>query len=91
MNWYDLVAPVYDRAIRSLYLPYRQKAVAGLGLEKGHTVLDLGSDTGLNFELIREAIFPEWQGVFAKSFRLLSAGGRYGVMDLFNDRSTLQS
>jgi ubiquinone/menaquinone biosynthesis C-methylase UbiE len=153
MNWYDLVAPVYDRAIRALYLPYRQKAVATLRLEKGHTVLDLGCGSGLNFELIREAIgpegtligvdfsaqmldraralvaqrgwtnvhllqqdareldltslgklrldrvictlglsvFPDWQGVFAKSFNLLSAGGRYCVMDLFNDRSTVQS
>ena len=30
MKWYDFVAPVYDRAIRNLYRPYRQKAVAAL-------------------------------------------------------------
>ena len=59
MKWYDLVAPVYDGAARSLYLPYRQKAVRSLHLQPGHTVLDLGCGSGLNFELIMEAIGPQ--------------------------------
>lgn len=54
MNWYDLIAPVYDGAIRSLYLPYRRKAVQSLRLQPGATVLDLGCGSGLNFELIME-------------------------------------
>lgn len=59
MKWYDLVAPVYDGAVRSLYLPYRQKAVRSLHLQPGHTVLDLGCGSGLNFELIMEGIGPQ--------------------------------
>jgi demethylmenaquinone methyltransferase/2-methoxy-6-polyprenyl-1,4-benzoquinol methylase len=56
MKWYDLIAPIYDGAIRSLYLPYRQKAVHALQLQPGLTVLDLGCGSGLNFELIMEGI-----------------------------------
>jgi len=56
MKWYDLIAPVYDRAIRSLYLPYRQKAVQALHLQPGLTVLDLGCGSGLNFELIMDSL-----------------------------------
>ena len=59
MKWYDLVAPVYDGAVRSLYLPYRQKAVRSIHLQPGHTVLDLGCGSGLNFELIMEGIGPQ--------------------------------
>ncbi len=59
MNWYDLIAPIYDRAIRHLYLPYRQKAVQSLRLEPGLCVLDLGCGSGLNFELIMEGIGSE--------------------------------
>ena len=56
MKWYDLIAPIYDKAIRSLYLPYRRKVVKSLQLEPGQTVLDLGCGSGLNFELIMEGI-----------------------------------
>ncbi len=59
MKWYDFIAPVYDGAIRSLYLPYRQKAVQSLRLQSGQTVLDLGCGSGLNFELIMESIGTE--------------------------------
>jgi len=56
MKWYDLIAPIYDKAIRSLYLPYRRKVVKSLQLEPGQTVLDLGCGSGLNLELIMEGI-----------------------------------
>lgn len=158
MNWYNLIAPVYDNAIRTLYLPYRRKAVEALCLQPGATVLDLGCGSGLNFELILEkigvdgtligvdfsqkmldrarklvveqewknvyllecdardldrqnlitltgrdgrvdnilctlglSVFPAWQEVFAKSYRLLETTGRYCVMDLFNENSTFQT
>lgn len=158
MKWYDLVAPLYDRAIRSIYLPYRRVAVQALHLRPNLTVLDIGCGTGLNFELILNAIgtqgtligidfstkmldqarkkvdrqswgnvylsqrdarrlirndfealtgssilidriictlglsvFPDWQAVFERSFDLLESGGRYCVMDLFNDKVTLRT
>jgi ubiquinone/menaquinone biosynthesis C-methylase UbiE len=56
LKWYDLVAPLYDRAISSTYLPYRQVAVQTLHLQPGLTVMDIGCGTGLNFELIMSAI-----------------------------------
>jgi len=56
MKWYDVIAPIYDGAIRSVYLPYRKKAVQSLRLQPGQTVLDLGCGSGLNFELIMESI-----------------------------------
>lgn len=59
MKWYDIIAPIYDKAIRKLYLPYRQKAIKSLQLQSGQTVLDLGCGSGLNFELIIDAIGPQ--------------------------------
>ena len=158
MKWYDMVAPLYDRAIRRIYLPYRRVAVQALRLRPGLTVLDIGCGTGLNFELIlngigtqgtligidfstkmldrarekvdrqswgnvhllqRDArklvrndfkalvgssilidriictlglsVFSDWQVVFERSFDLLESGGRYCVMDLFNDKVTLRT
>ena len=158
MKWYDMVAPIYDRAIGRTYLPYRQVAVQTLHLRPRLTVLDIGCGTGLNFELILNAIgtqgtligidsstkmlnrarqrvhqhswrnvhllqqdtgkltrndlealadssiiidsiictlgfsvFSDWQAVFERSFALLESGGRYCVMDLFNDKVTLRT
>lgn len=158
MKWYDMVAPFYDRAISRTYLPYRRVAVQGLHLRPRLTVLDIGCGTGLNFELILNAIgtqgtligidsstkmlnrarqkvdhqrwrnvyllqlyarkltrndlealtgssiiidsiictlgfsvFPDWKAVFERSFDLLESGGRYSVMDLFNDKVTLRT
>jgi ubiquinone/menaquinone biosynthesis C-methylase UbiE len=158
MKWYDLVAPVYDRFISSTYLPYRKAAVQALQLQPRLTVLDIGCGTGLNFELILDAIgpqgtligidssakmldrarqkigwkrwmnvhllqrdarklthsdmevltarhviidsiictlgfsvFPDWQAVFESSFALLKSGGRYCIMDIFNDKVTLRT
>ena len=49
MKWYDLVTPLYDVAIRSLYAPYRKILIKQLDLNKGDTVLDpfCGSGTTL--------------------------------------------
>jgi len=58
-SWYDGIAPVYDRAIQNLYLPYRRLAVEMLELQPGQTVVDLGCGSGLNFELVRERIAAE--------------------------------
>jgi len=58
-SWYDGIAPLYDRVIRTLYLPYRRLAVQALDLEPGQAVLDLGCGSGLNFELVREQIGAE--------------------------------
>ncbi|MFC2072225.1 class I SAM-dependent methyltransferase [Chloroflexota bacterium] len=158
MKWYDIVAPIYDRAIGRTYLPYRQVAVQALHLRPRLTVLDIGCGTGLNFELILNAIgtqgtligidsstkmlnqarqklyrqswrnvrllqldarkltrndleaiagssimidsiictlgfsvFSNWQAVFERSFALLESGGRYCVMDIFNDKVTLRT
>ncbi len=158
MKWYDIIAPIYDKAIRSLYLPYRQKVIQSLQLQPGQTVLDLGCGSGLNFELIIGAIgpqgtligvdfsakmlqraqktidihgwknvflllqdatklnikelnihsgsdiridrilctlglsvFPDWQIVFEKSFNLLEPTGKFGIMDLYNNRRTFQT
>jgi S-adenosylmethionine-diacylgycerolhomoserine-N-methlytransferase len=59
MKWYDIIAPIYDKAIRSLYLPYRQKVLQSLQLQPGQTILDLGCGSGLNFELIIDTIGPQ--------------------------------
>jgi ubiquinone/menaquinone biosynthesis C-methylase UbiE len=158
MKWYDIIAPIYDKAIRSLYLPYRQKVIQSLQLQPGQTVLDLGCGSGLNFELIIDAIgnqgtligvdfsakmlqraqktidmngwknvfllqqdatklnikelniysgndiridrilctlglsvFPDWQLVFEKSFNLLEQNGKFGIMDLYNNKRTFQT
>jgi demethylmenaquinone methyltransferase/2-methoxy-6-polyprenyl-1,4-benzoquinol methylase len=158
MKWYDIIAPIYDKAIRSLYLPYRQKVIQSLQLHPGQTVLDIGCGSGLNFELILDAIgphgtligvdfsakmlqraqktidmkawknvfllqqdatklnlkelnihsgsdiridrilctlglsvFPDWQLVFEKSFSLLEPNGKFGIMDLYNNKRTFQT
>ena len=158
MKWYDIMAPIYDKAIRSLYLPYRQKLIQSIQLQPGQTVLDLGCGSGLNFELIIDAIgpqgtligvdfsakmlmraqqtidkdcwknvfllqqdatklnikelnihsgnniridrivctlglsvFPDWQLVFEKSFNLLEPNGKFGIMDLYNNKRTFQT
>lgn len=58
-SWYDGIAPLYDRAIRNLYLPYRRLAVEMLELQAGQTMVDLGCGSGLNLELVRERIGAE--------------------------------
>ena len=158
MKWYDVVTPIYDRAISRTYLPYRQVAVQALHLRPRLTVLDIGCGTGLNFELILNmignhgtligidsstkmlnrarqkvdrqrwgnvhllqldvrkftrndlktlngnsiiinsiictlgfSVFPDWKAVFERSFDLLENGGRYCIMDIFNDKVTLRT
>src|SRR4030042_1025825 len=158
MKWYDIVAPLYDRASSRTYLPYRKVAVQALHLQPCLTVIDIGCGTGLNFELILNeigtegtligidssakmlnracqkierqkwrnihllqqdarkmthndletlagrsiridsvictlgfSVFPDWQAVFERSFNLLESGGRYCVMDIFNDKVTFRT
>ncbi len=38
---------------------FRKKAVAGLNLERGDTVVEIGCGTGLNFPLLQEAVGPQ--------------------------------
>jgi demethylmenaquinone methyltransferase/2-methoxy-6-polyprenyl-1,4-benzoquinol methylase len=59
MKWYDLITPLYDAAIRSLYAPYRRILVQRLDLRPGDTVLDLGCGSGLNFSLVMALIGPQ--------------------------------
>ena len=37
------------------------------------------------------SVFPAWQDVFKRSYELLASGGRYCVMDLFNQNDTFQT
>ena len=36
------------------------------------------------------SVFPDWQEVFERSFDLLENGGRYCIMDIYNDKDTLR-
>lgn len=53
-------APYYDLFHRRP-LPYRDGAVAALGLRPGERVLDLACGTGLNFEHLEDAVGPGGQ------------------------------
>jgi ubiquinone/menaquinone biosynthesis C-methylase UbiE len=37
------------------------------------------------------SVFPDWQAVFENSFSLLKSGGRYCIMDIFNEKVTLRT
>jgi ubiquinone/menaquinone biosynthesis C-methylase UbiE len=37
------------------------------------------------------SVFPDWQAVFESSFAFLKSGGRYCIMDIFNDKNTLRT
>jgi ubiquinone/menaquinone biosynthesis C-methylase UbiE len=37
------------------------------------------------------SVFADWQAVFERSFGLLKKGGRYCIMDIFNDTVTLRT
>lgn len=59
MKWYDVISPLYDVAVRSLYAPYRKMVIQNLDLRDGGTVLDLGCGSGLNFEPVMAEIGPK--------------------------------
>jgi ubiquinone/menaquinone biosynthesis C-methylase UbiE len=37
------------------------------------------------------SVFPDWQLVFEKSFNLLEPNGKFGIMDLYNNKRTFQT
>lgn len=78
MQWYDIIAPLYDRAIEKQYRPCRRIAVERLCLSSGLTVVDIACGTGLNFDLILDAIGPEGTliGIDASSKMLAKARNR---------------
>lgn len=55
-RWYDLVAPLYDLAIRGVYTRPRRATSQQLRLEAGQAVLDVACGTGENFKHILEGI-----------------------------------
>ena len=58
MNWYDLIAPLYDIGATGSGGP-RRHAVDRLLLQPGDIVLDVACGTGLNFQLVRNKIGPD--------------------------------
>jgi ubiquinone/menaquinone biosynthesis C-methylase UbiE len=52
MKLYDFLAPAYDPAFESIYLPFRKRALEFLPARNGGTVLELACGTGQNFPLL---------------------------------------
>lgn len=59
MAWYDVFASFYDQSVEQVYRPYRERAIAALGLAPGANVLDLACGTGPNFEHLVAAVGEE--------------------------------
>lgn len=78
---YDRMATRYDRSLdagRSVIERMRRRAVAGLGLREGDTVLDIGCGTGASFPLLVTAVGPRGHvvGVDQSAAMLAQAGSR---------------
>jgi len=64
---YQRMAPLYDRyallypLIGFRQMHYRKLAIEALHLKAGHTVVDVGCGTGLNFGYLHEAVGPNGQ------------------------------
>lgn len=57
---YDRWARLYDwNPVLDLVRPARRRAVAAMELEPGDTVVDMGTGTGANLPLLREAVGPD--------------------------------
>ena len=76
--WYNFFALFYDRALESLYAPYRPSAVEALQLSPGDFVLDLPCGTGQSLNLLAPAVGPTGRvlGVDRSSGMLRKARGR---------------
>jgi ubiquinone/menaquinone biosynthesis C-methylase UbiE len=59
MPLYDFLAPVYDFAFHSTFLPFRTRAMQTLPAITGATVLDLACGSGQNFPLLADRIGRE--------------------------------
>lgn len=56
---YDRWSPVYDwNPALALVRPARRRAVTAMALSAGDTVVDMGTGTGANLPLLREAVGP---------------------------------
>lgn len=57
---YDRWASVYDwNPVLALVRPARKRAVGAMGLEPGDTVVDMGTGTGANLPILRDAVGPD--------------------------------
>jgi ubiquinone/menaquinone biosynthesis C-methylase UbiE len=76
MVLYDYLAPAYDPAFKSIYRPFRERALELLPATAGASVLDLACGTGQNFPLIAERIGSQGKiiGVDISSSMLRRAG-----------------
>ncbi len=55
INLYRTRAADYDTSAQ-FTMPLRQRAIAGLQLQPGQVVLDVGAGTGLSYPLLREGV-----------------------------------
>ncbi|SRR5712691_3360575 len=78
---YEQLAPGYERRHRLLRTLFqeslRREAVAGLCLERGETVLDVGCGTGASFALLEEAIGPRGHLIGIDQSRAMLERARY--------------
>ena len=98
MNWYNLIAPIYDIGSAGSGGP-RRHAVDRLLLKPGDVVLDVACGTGLNFSLVRGTIGPDGlligldfsSGMLAKARRKVERAGWQNVHLIQADARTMSA